>query len=302
MKHLLRAASALCTALALTMLVGGGAAAAELNHHSPPGQAPSGTDRLHTGQILRGGQYLSSANGLYELRVQMDGNLVLYRIGARMRPSAVWSTRTWGNRGVFLGNQGDGNLVLYRSRSVGGPVPLWHSVTAGRGPSVLIMQNDGNVVLVASGNRPVWSLGTQSPVQPERCGGALIDGQIPLFAPVTPEPPVLDGQRPVGWLHGMGRVASSYAPCGARMTVVIDRWKCGRFGCGWSPRAVSRPVAVNTRGYTFNGVKTTCESGIHRYRTRVQVTHHVISDGAPFVVRNAESREFVADCRGIGSA
>lgn len=57
-----------------------------------------------------------------ELRVQRDGNVVLY---ANTQP--VWQTNTPGNRGAFLALQADGNLVVYASNGR----PLFNTNTAG---------------------------------------------------------------------------------------------------------------------------------------------------------------------------
>ena len=59
--------------------------------------------------ILINGLSLTSANGLYRLTMQGDGNLVEYSVPLGDR---IWSTGTSGAR-VFAAMQGDGNLVVY---------------------------------------------------------------------------------------------------------------------------------------------------------------------------------------------
>jgi hypothetical protein len=95
-------------------------------------------------------------NGAVYLKMQSDGNLVLYNDGKK----ALWSSGTYG-RGVAPYRtimQDDGNLVLYDAKSS----PLWHSETYGRGtgPYRAILQSDRNFVLYDSKNAALWSTGT----------------------------------------------------------------------------------------------------------------------------------------------
>ena len=110
---------------------------------------PSRTNRMQFGA----GDKLRSGNGDYELVMQGDGNLVLYRRGAGA--TALWSTRTDGNAGARAVMQGDGNLVVYASNNR----VLWASNTDG-GSASLVMQDDGNLVIYRSG-RAVWASGTE---------------------------------------------------------------------------------------------------------------------------------------------
>lgn len=69
------------------------------------------------------------------------------------------------NNGVdqfILRMQEDGNLVLYRAHSFDGVSVLWASHTMGSGAHRLEMQADGNLVLYRPDNRPVWASHTQS--------------------------------------------------------------------------------------------------------------------------------------------
>ena len=117
--------------------------------------AGPGSDRLYPGELLRPGEYLLSTNKTYVLRVQRDGNVVIYEIqGTYEMP--LWATGTNGQAVDRLVMQPDGNLVLY-SR---GQRPLWSSGTVGRANSFVIMQNDGNLVIYAPGD-PVWASETQ---------------------------------------------------------------------------------------------------------------------------------------------
>lgn len=113
-----------------------------------PAVAATGSNRLSVHEILKAGEFLVSQNGSYYLRMQDDGNLVLYAPGNVVR----WSSNTRGSN--YLGNQGDGNLVVRENVTL---TPRWDSRTAGWGPSDLILQDDGNLVLYSAGNVPRWS-------------------------------------------------------------------------------------------------------------------------------------------------
>ncbi len=117
-----------------------------------PATAGAGTDRLTAGERLYANQYLVSRNGQYVLRMQGDGNLVIYAPGN----VPVWATGTRG--AAFLGNQGDGNLVVYTTATP--HAPLWASNTAGNGFSTLVMQDDGNLVLYRDTGGVTWASNT----------------------------------------------------------------------------------------------------------------------------------------------
>ena len=104
---------------------------------------------LEPGLSLRPGEYLVSRNGAFELSLQPDGNLVLYRL---MDHNPVWSTGTLGQAVSRLIMQPDGNLVLY-----GFPDAIWQSNTAGHPGSWLSVQDDGNLVIYPPSS-PIWSI------------------------------------------------------------------------------------------------------------------------------------------------
>ena len=106
---------------------------------------------LGPGESLRPGESLFSTNRAYELRLQADGNLVLYRIRDW---KALWSSKTQGRFVSALFMQLDGNLVLY-----GAAEPIWSSNTYGPGISYLVLQDDGNVVVYRQGPA-AWNTGT----------------------------------------------------------------------------------------------------------------------------------------------
>lgn len=108
---------------------------------------------LIQGETLKGGQSLLSKNSDYELRMQGDGNLVLYQ-GRRV----LWSSRTDRRPGAVCIMQGDGNLVIYLSKK-----PIWASNTQGNPGSHLEVQNDGNVVIYTPTHQPIWATGVPKP-------------------------------------------------------------------------------------------------------------------------------------------
>ncbi|MBP4046347.1 hypothetical protein [Chromobacterium violaceum] len=73
-------------------------------------------------QVLGINEYLLSTNGAYQLILQSDGNLVLYRM-ANHHP--LWASGTNGKPGCFVTMQDDGNLVIYEPK-----IPAWASNTA----------------------------------------------------------------------------------------------------------------------------------------------------------------------------
>lgn len=94
---------------------------------------------------------LLSANGKYQLILQPDGNLVLYRSHDH---KALWATGTNGKAVKNAVMQSDGNFVLY-----GFNEPLWASNTNNKPGSFLVMQDDGNAVIYVPGP-PVWATNT----------------------------------------------------------------------------------------------------------------------------------------------
>ena len=109
--------------------------------------------RLSSGEMLTVNDYLLSPDTQSTLRVQLDGNLVLY---SNFRPT--WASGTSGSRGGNLQMQTDGNLVLYNASNS----PIWSSNTSGNPGAYLSLQTDGNLVLYNASNSPIWSSGTIS--------------------------------------------------------------------------------------------------------------------------------------------
>ncbi|KOS22136.1 Mannose-specific lectin [Escovopsis weberi] len=108
---------------------------------------------LGNGEWLKTGTSLFSENGKFELRMQDDGKLAIYKDG-----EFVWQTspdQDWNTEGARM--QADGNLVIYDKSDKA----IWHTDTAGStGDSTVIcvMQNDGNMVLYRGS--PIWASNT----------------------------------------------------------------------------------------------------------------------------------------------
>ena len=86
-----------------------------------------------------------SENKKYELRMQNDGNLVLYNKDANI---ALWSSGTYGNDDAFLQMQQDGNLVLYNKDA---NIALWSSGTYGNNGAFAYINNKGQLIISYKG-------------------------------------------------------------------------------------------------------------------------------------------------------
>ena len=116
---------------------------------------------------LNRGSAITSENGVYELIMQADGNLVLYRTTIPNNftncPSsnckAIFSSYT-SNVGAAprAYMQTDGNFVVYDV-----DVPRFSTKTSGNPGDTLLLQNDGNLVIYSSTGALLWSSGTASP-------------------------------------------------------------------------------------------------------------------------------------------
>ncbi len=103
--------------------------------------------RLDAGQrVLPDTVVNITKNGLVTatLKMQTDGNLVLYKTNSSGLIAKHWDSRTFNNPGAYLEMQADGNLVIYSA----GRQPLWDSGTSGvRGQAYASFQWDGNLVV-----------------------------------------------------------------------------------------------------------------------------------------------------------
>ncbi|XP_063694144.1 comitin-like [Bolinopsis microptera] len=103
------------------------------------------------------GTQLTSANGKYELKMQTNGNLVLYCnkpwLGVLV-PKKIWSSKTFNSNGLFF--LASSNLVIYNVTTG----DYWVSGTENTDGNRLKVQDGGNVVLYNANTEIVWSTGT----------------------------------------------------------------------------------------------------------------------------------------------
>jgi hypothetical protein len=111
--------------------------------------------RVYPGTTLLVGQSIWSKDGRYQLIIQADGNLVLYKKGDGAN-RALWSSETYKKEIDRFTFQKDGNLVLYDPQNQ----PTWNSKTYGKNAAYLSLQNDGNLVLYDKNNTAVWHTST----------------------------------------------------------------------------------------------------------------------------------------------
>lgn len=113
---------------------------------------PSSTIGLDPGKVLDVGQSITQPDGNLTLKLQSDGNLVLYK-----NNKAIWTANTYGSGATQLIMQLDGNLVLYD----GSRRPIWYTRTWGQPNSKLVLQANGNLVVYSSSNAPLWATNTE---------------------------------------------------------------------------------------------------------------------------------------------
>jgi hypothetical protein len=106
-------------------------------------------DTLNSGASLGGNQTLVSANGLYTLIMQTDGDLVIYGPGHKR----IWSSGTTGSLYAVFANQSDGNMVVIAQ----GNRPACSFDTEIHPHSRIAMQSDGALVVYAPGRGTIWN-------------------------------------------------------------------------------------------------------------------------------------------------
>lgn len=117
---------------------------------------------LKAGSIMKANTQLKSQNGLYELRMQQDGNLCVWKTEGTSF-NFIWRTMDTldaSMNGSVLSMQTDGNLVLYKPNGS----PYWASNTSKGANSslnyILIMENDGAISIYDTTNNTfnrVWT-------------------------------------------------------------------------------------------------------------------------------------------------
>jgi hypothetical protein len=116
---------------------------------------------------------LKSANGVFSLVMQGDGNLVLYN-----KTTSIWSIGTKAiNQGLLLTVQGNLQIIDSNGFDV-----LWQSGSSGTGTK-LVVSNDGNIVLTDQNGNVKWTrftyLGDNGAVDGNRyCAGPWGNGAI----------------------------------------------------------------------------------------------------------------------------
>jgi len=109
--------------------------------------------QLNSGECLYSNQYIYSLNSCFQLIMQTDGNLVIYR---RRGAEPLWSTATSKSCTTRACMQDDGNFVTYCKNHT-----TWASGTPGWNGGTLFMQDDGNAVIY-SNNIAIWSSATNT--------------------------------------------------------------------------------------------------------------------------------------------
>ncbi|MEV0828015.1 hypothetical protein [Nonomuraea rubra] len=104
--------------------------------------------KLPSGDVLRPGQSIQSANGRYKLIQQEEGNAVLYD-GQR----SLFTTPTAGHPGARSIMQAEGNWVVVDRNNKA----LWSTKTAGNPGAWLAVSNDGRVIIYSKDNKPLWT-------------------------------------------------------------------------------------------------------------------------------------------------
>ncbi len=110
--------------------------------------------KLAANSLMKAGD--SVVNGLVELDMQSDGNLVVYQmtVGSTAK-KAIWASNTNGNPGAYARMQDDGNLVVY---STSGRA-LWASGTNGNAGAYLQLSSQGVLEVDTSSGKSLWSSG-----------------------------------------------------------------------------------------------------------------------------------------------
>lgn len=108
--------------------------------------------------VMRAGMEFTSPNGRFTVRMQYDGNLVLYDNGVR-----YWDAASALSSGFFADNtelrfQNDTNIVLYDENED----VVWakSAFATGNGIKTVYIQNDGNLVFYHADFNPIWASNT----------------------------------------------------------------------------------------------------------------------------------------------
>ena len=115
-----------------------------------------GTHIMLAGDRLYPNDYLISQNGLWKLKYQTDGNLVLYNAA---ETQAYWETFTWntGQAAGYLTLQTDGNLLMVGNPDIGA---YWATNTYVHPDATFFIQDDRNLILADANGNLLWTPNT----------------------------------------------------------------------------------------------------------------------------------------------
>ncbi len=109
-------------------------------------------DYLAAGGVNQGAHYCLCDPNAYQVRMQTDGNLVIYND----RNTPLWASVTSGDSNTIAVMQGDGNFVVYDNG-----VPTFATHTENNPGAFLAFQNsDGNLVVYSTSHQALWASGT----------------------------------------------------------------------------------------------------------------------------------------------
>jgi len=128
------------------------------------------------GDVLKPNQFLLSENCIFQLIMQEDGNLVLYK-NVSGKKKVTWTKNKYGDqfKGDYLVYQEDGNVCIKRPNANGnadhkpseGTVTWCSGSYGGDFPTDLVMQKDGNLVAYKEHGKASWSSQTREASLPE---------------------------------------------------------------------------------------------------------------------------------------
>lgn len=108
---------------------------------------------LTAGSSLSANQQIVSANGVYNLIFQQDGNLCVYK----NKTTFVWGSMCHGKSGTRFTFEKNGNLCVYNQSNQ----MIWSSFTnrveSDKIGTRLVIENDGKLVLYNAQNKAIWN-------------------------------------------------------------------------------------------------------------------------------------------------
>ena len=111
---------------------------------------------MRAGDRLYPNDFLISQNGLWKLKYQTNGNLVLYDAN---ESQAYWETGTWntGQAPGYVTLQTDGNLLMVGSPDIGA---IWATNTYPHPDATFRIQDDRNLILANADGTIIWTPNT----------------------------------------------------------------------------------------------------------------------------------------------